>query len=403
MGVTAHELKRLINRYANEKLIPFGFSKRPYDWVKVEGDLVFMILFIVDEHVEGKILNYSYFLHNVRFQIVSEYLFYSLCNNTSDFKFDLYSNYQAVYSSRVLYFDNIIPEEGYVVNSLDEAEEALQMAYEGFNNIFIPFADRCKDIRVLERELNEGLAWKWWNSRPGPVSPGSFAWGLIYAKMVSETRYMHIKDKFAAMMKAQESVLLDKDKEYWNLNLHYWYKALAYLDSTSTEALNKLTDELLVKYNAPAKPTKKRKSPSEKNKAKRKEKVMEEDNIITGFDCDGEPDLRMDEDGSLRLVFNFMPPLNGQEEPYDHPIFERFDEVLSRALGVEVLWEDREVFLITNPTDDTVQKAKAFLESFWEQLPKLEQDAGAAPPAPPPPPVTDPEPPQYKKRKWWPF
>lgn len=89
--------------------------------------------------------------------------------------------------------------------------------------------------------------------------------------------------------------------------------------------------------------------------------------IISGFDQDGEPEVRMEEDGSLVIIFEFMPPLNGTEEGVDDEDFEHFDEVMQAALGVEVVWDDREVFVIPHPKKDTILKIKDFLEHYWDR------------------------------------
>lgn len=89
--------------------------------------------------------------------------------------------------------------------------------------------------------------------------------------------------------------------------------------------------------------------------------------IITlkGFDSDGDPEIRKFTDGSLSIVFNFMPPLNGTDDEIEDPIFDDFNEELEKFLGVEVLWDDREVFIIKKPNPDTINKLKVYLENFW--------------------------------------
>lgn len=88
---------------------------------------------------------------------------------------------------------------------------------------------------------------------------------------------------------------------------------------------------------------------------------------IKGFDVDGDPVLHIEDDGSLMLVFEFMPPLNGTDEGVEDPEFERFDEVLAEELGVEVIWDDRERFVILKPAADTVERLKYYLEHYWDK------------------------------------
>ncbi len=64
---------------------------------------------------------------------------------------------------------------------------------------------------------------------------------------------------------------------------------------------------------------------------------------IKGFDSLGEPIITREDDGSLALTFNFMPPDNGAyEENLYMDIFDNFDTELSKILGVEVVREDRD-------------------------------------------------------------
>lgn len=66
-------------------------------------------------------------------------------------------------------------------------------------------------------------------------------------------------------------------------------------------------------------------------------------------------------DGTLVIVFNFMPPSFAED---DEDGFADFDKQLEKALGVPVRWEDREFFLIRNPANDTADKARSFLEGY---------------------------------------
>jgi len=96
---------------------------------------------------------------------------------------------------------------------------------------------------------------------------------------------------------------------------------------------------------------------------------------IKGFDSLGEPTITREDDGSLALTFNFMPPDNGSyEENLDMVIFDNFDNELSKVLGVEVVWEDREFFNIPSPKQDTIGILKNYLENFWKNHSKIEED-----------------------------
>jgi hypothetical protein len=86
---------------------------------------------------------------------------------------------------------------------------------------------------------------------------------------------------------------------------------------------------------------------------------------VTGFDSAGEPEIRFGDSGALEIVFNFMPPLNETGDANPHRVFDTFEVVLAKALGVEVVRDDRELFVIPKPQADTVAKTKIFLETFW--------------------------------------
>ncbi|VTS01378.1 Uncharacterized protein OS=Rhodopirellula baltica SWK14 GN=RBSWK_00735 PE=4 SV=1 [Gemmata massiliana] len=82
---------------------------------------------------------------------------------------------------------------------------------------------------------------------------------------------------------------------------------------------------------------------------------------LKGFDPKGEPVIRVMADGSIWIVFNFMPPSFVPGDQGMGP-FADFDKQLERAAGVPVVWEDREVFVIQQPKPDTVERLRRFLE-----------------------------------------
>ena len=82
---------------------------------------------------------------------------------------------------------------------------------------------------------------------------------------------------------------------------------------------------------------------------------------LSGFDPEGEPEIRQMSDGSLHVVFNFMPPSFAED---DESQFADFDKQMEKAIGVPVLWDDREVFVIRKPMADTVAKTIRFLEKY---------------------------------------
>jgi translation initiation factor IF-1 len=82
---------------------------------------------------------------------------------------------------------------------------------------------------------------------------------------------------------------------------------------------------------------------------------------VTGFDPEGEPEIWIMSNGSLSVVFEFLPPTWAEE---DSDSFDDFDQQLAQATGVAVDWEDAEVFRIPNPAADTVKRLRKFLSAY---------------------------------------
>ena len=82
---------------------------------------------------------------------------------------------------------------------------------------------------------------------------------------------------------------------------------------------------------------------------------------LSGFDPEGEPEIREMADGSLYVVFNFMPPSWAEDDPDP---FDDFDKQLAKAVGLPVQWEDREFFRIERPATDTVERIRRFLAEY---------------------------------------
>jgi hypothetical protein len=86
---------------------------------------------------------------------------------------------------------------------------------------------------------------------------------------------------------------------------------------------------------------------------------------IPSFDPAGKVWLREMRDGSLQLVFEFMPPSNeGPTGPNRLGRFENFDQVVAQAVGVPVSWEDRESFVFKHPNPDTADRVRAFVANY---------------------------------------
>src|SRR4030095_16168442 len=89
---------------------------------------------------------------------------------------------------------------------------------------------------------------------------------------------------------------------------------------------------------------------------------------LGGFDPGAEPVLREMRDGSLLLIFAFLPPLVSENDPtkgtrFD---FDTFGTEIEKGAGVPVIWDDREVFVVEHPRRDTVERIRHFLLNYWE-------------------------------------
>jgi hypothetical protein len=83
---------------------------------------------------------------------------------------------------------------------------------------------------------------------------------------------------------------------------------------------------------------------------------------LAGFDPNGEPEIRRTAEGRLWLCIQFMPPLWAPEEEREElGRWEDFDKQMEQAIGVPVVWEDREWFRIDQPQTDTVEAIERFL------------------------------------------
>ncbi|WP_417382169.1 hypothetical protein [Gimesia sp.] len=85
--------------------------------------------------------------------------------------------------------------------------------------------------------------------------------------------------------------------------------------------------------------------------------------LVWGFDTDAEPVIREMSDGSVWIHFESIPPFfaDDLDTPFDT---DRFLADLSDVAGAAVVQDDREVFVVVQPTDQTTDSVKMFLESY---------------------------------------
>ncbi len=84
---------------------------------------------------------------------------------------------------------------------------------------------------------------------------------------------------------------------------------------------------------------------------------------LSGFDSQGDPEIRVLTDGTLYIVFNFMPPSDFEDHDYFGP-YHDFDRQMSCAIGVPVIWDDREFFFVESPQADTIDRLVRFVSNY---------------------------------------
>jgi hypothetical protein len=83
---------------------------------------------------------------------------------------------------------------------------------------------------------------------------------------------------------------------------------------------------------------------------------------LSGFDPVREPTVRRTAEGRLWLCIEYMPPSWAPEkERLKLGRWKDFDKQMARAIGVPVVWEDREWFRIDRPRQDSVEAIQRFL------------------------------------------
>jgi hypothetical protein len=89
---------------------------------------------------------------------------------------------------------------------------------------------------------------------------------------------------------------------------------------------------------------------------------------LAGFEPEAEPVLREMRDGSLLLVFAFLPPRVIEDQPAKAKRFDlhTFGEAVKKAAGVPVVWDDKEVFVVKRPRGNTIEKLRKFLQNYWK-------------------------------------
>jgi hypothetical protein len=89
--------------------------------------------------------------------------------------------------------------------------------------------------------------------------------------------------------------------------------------------------------------------------------------LVSGFDRNGEPELHLTDDDVLHIQFSMMPPELKSGEARRPELFETFEITLSQFLGLPVLRDDKETFLVLNATPEIAKRLAQYLERFWSE------------------------------------
>lgn len=83
---------------------------------------------------------------------------------------------------------------------------------------------------------------------------------------------------------------------------------------------------------------------------------------LSGFDSAGEPEIHIQKNGALLLIFKVFPPadLDGKENYFS----QNFLNQLSQAAGAKATQEENEIFRIGDPQPDTLEKIKQFVATY---------------------------------------
>ena len=246
----------------------------------------------------------------------------------------------------------------FLVTNEEEGQQAIEKIIDYFLNVFIPEAEQYNTLEKFEKMYNE--SWYYDTLFDSPSREYKLIDGLVLAKYISERRYTEIKKKQAASLTARNP----------NHQYKIWENAIDILDNHSIAEIESEIANILEQKKEEKKLAKMKKKQAKENPslASTPPIVSSDPNVIDiiGFDVDGEPEIRKEDDGSLTVMFNFMPPINGNEEQVENEVFDEFDKFLADLLEVEVIWDDRERFVIPNPKSDTIDKLKTTLEHFWD-------------------------------------
>ncbi len=80
---------------------------------------------------------------------------------------------------------------------------------------------------------------------------------------------------------------------------------------------------------------------------------------VSGFDSEGEPFIYTMKDGTVRVLFNQLPIANNAGFDLDE-----YSDAFINAMDTEMLHDDREIFHIAAPCENTVSSIQQFLSTY---------------------------------------
>lgn len=84
---------------------------------------------------------------------------------------------------------------------------------------------------------------------------------------------------------------------------------------------------------------------------------------VVGFDSEAEPIIREMSDGSVWIQFEALPPFFTEDSDIAFDI-DQFRADLENAARATVMQDDREVFVVMEPSHNSIDSIKTFLESY---------------------------------------
>ena len=87
---------------------------------------------------------------------------------------------------------------------------------------------------------------------------------------------------------------------------------------------------------------------------------------VKGFNKSAEPEIKLFTDGHIELILNVDGLLGDSDEKFKTEYWNTFEKELSKELNIVLTKKDKQVFAISNATEETAKKIKKYLETYWK-------------------------------------